>query len=202
MVENSRGEKFLPTSSTSIILQASKMCFIPYRGTKLHMARNIFCIHKVVIKVILRNFLVEAMKITPFNGSIFLKTQSNFYRYHLQVCRYLRVTNLIILRTVRLHVVEVLENSENAVLKFPKIHTNIWKAGRCQPCQQRWYTCILGFQKFVRISRIPTMPRLQNLSASELNLRSPNRWTRCKVSLQSDPLFNIPLTENAFLDSK
>ncbi len=61
----------VPTSSTSIIFQASKMFFIPYRGTKLYMARNIFCIHKVVIKVTLRNFFVEAMKITPFNGSIF-----------------------------------------------------------------------------------------------------------------------------------
>ncbi len=68
----------VPISSTSIFLQASKMFFIPYRGTKLYKARNIFRIHIVVIKVILRNFFVETMKITPFNGSIFLRTQRHF----------------------------------------------------------------------------------------------------------------------------
>jgi hypothetical protein len=38
----------------------------------LHMARNIFPVHKVVIEVKLRNFSVQLMKTTPFNGSIFL----------------------------------------------------------------------------------------------------------------------------------
>jgi hypothetical protein len=68
----------VPISSTSIFLQASKMFFILYRGTKLYKARNIFRIHIVVIKVILRNFFVETMKITPFNGSIILRTQRHF----------------------------------------------------------------------------------------------------------------------------
>ena len=61
----------LPTSTTSIILHTSKMRIIPYKGTNLHMARNIFCIHKVVIKVILSNIFLEAVKITHkfFNDS-------------------------------------------------------------------------------------------------------------------------------------
>jgi hypothetical protein len=36
----------VPTSSISIIMQASKILLIPYKGTKLHMARNIFAYTK------------------------------------------------------------------------------------------------------------------------------------------------------------
>jgi hypothetical protein len=63
----------LPASTTYIILQASKMLFIPFKGAKLHMARNIFHKHKVVINVMLSNFFVEAVKISPFNGSNFVE---------------------------------------------------------------------------------------------------------------------------------
>jgi hypothetical protein len=55
------------------------MLFIPYKGTMLHMARNIFRIDEVVRTVILSNFFVEAMKSTAFNGSNFFKdSQSDF----------------------------------------------------------------------------------------------------------------------------
>jgi hypothetical protein len=42
-------------------------------GRMLHMASDIFPVHKVVIEVKLWNFLVELMKITP------LKNGSNFF---------------------------------------------------------------------------------------------------------------------------
>ena len=44
----------------------------------LHIGRNIFPVHKVVIEVKLRNFSVELMKITPFNGSNFLNGSKPF----------------------------------------------------------------------------------------------------------------------------
>ena len=48
------------------------------KGKMLHMARNIFFVHKVVIEVKLRNFSVELMKITPFNGSNFFNGSKPF----------------------------------------------------------------------------------------------------------------------------
>jgi hypothetical protein len=48
------------------------------KGKMLHMARNIFPVHKVVIEVKLRNFSVELMKITPFNGSNFFNGSKPF----------------------------------------------------------------------------------------------------------------------------
>jgi hypothetical protein len=66
------------TSSAFIVTQASKMLALPCEGKTLHMARNIFYIHKVVLNVILSNVLVEAIKFTPFNGSFFLRAQSHF----------------------------------------------------------------------------------------------------------------------------
>ena len=52
----------LPTFIAYVISKASKMCFIPYKGTKIHMARNIFYIHEVEINVIFSNSLVEVVK--------------------------------------------------------------------------------------------------------------------------------------------
>jgi hypothetical protein len=56
------------------------------KGKMLHIGRNIFPVHKVVIEVKLRNFSVELMKITPFNGSNFFNGSKPFlggtrYRY-------------------------------------------------------------------------------------------------------------------------
>ena len=48
------------------------------KGKMLHMVRNIFPVHKVVIEVKLRNFSVELMKITPFNGSNFFNGSKPF----------------------------------------------------------------------------------------------------------------------------
>jgi hypothetical protein len=67
----------VPTSSASIISQTSEALATPYKGTKLHMARNIIYIHEMVIKVILSDFFVEGMKITPFNGSYSSRGQSH-----------------------------------------------------------------------------------------------------------------------------
>jgi hypothetical protein len=50
----------------------------PYEETKLHMARNIFYIHEMVRKVILSDFFVEGIKITPFNGSNCFKGSKPF----------------------------------------------------------------------------------------------------------------------------
>jgi hypothetical protein len=63
--QNFRGTNFQFISQTSEVLAT------PYKGTTLHMTRNIFYIHELVIKVILSDFFVEGMKITPFYGSNF-----------------------------------------------------------------------------------------------------------------------------------
>ena len=55
------------------------------KGKMLHMARNIFPVHKVVIEVKLRNFSVELMKITPFNGSNFFNGSKPFLGGHVHM---------------------------------------------------------------------------------------------------------------------
>jgi hypothetical protein len=68
----------VPSSSAIRKTQASKMFVLDGTGKMLHMARNMFPVHKVVIEVKLRNFSVGLMKITPFNGSNFFMALSHF----------------------------------------------------------------------------------------------------------------------------
>ncbi len=73
----------VPGTSTNFqciyhLSQTSEELATPYEETKLHMARNIFYIHEMVIKVILSDFFVEGMKITPFNGSNCFKGSKPF----------------------------------------------------------------------------------------------------------------------------
>jgi hypothetical protein len=68
----------LPSSSAIIETQASKMFVLHGTGKMHHMARNIYPVNKVVIEVKLRNFSVELMKITPFNGSNFFNGSKPF----------------------------------------------------------------------------------------------------------------------------
>ena len=49
----------VPSSSAIIETQASKMFVLHGIGKMLHIARNIYPVHKAVIEVKLRNFSVE-----------------------------------------------------------------------------------------------------------------------------------------------